>query len=195
MHLPDHPELREEDECYFLGDYTAGAGYGASDMNSLIFNLKKKPSESGRPGYSHKATSIREASEMLRAALNPDGLKGATLVPVPGSKALGDPDFDDRMERICRGIAPGLDVRSLVRQRETTRASHVAGSGNRVTVAELRKVYEIDESQATPEASDLWIFDDVLTNGTHYRAMHGILSHRFPDASIKGVFIARTVHP
>lgn len=41
--------------------------------------------------------------------------------------------------------------------------------------------------------STVWIMDDVLTAGTHYRAMHIALSQRFPGVPIYGVFLARRV--
>ena len=41
----DHFHLTATDKCFFLYGYTAGEGYGYSDTNSLISNLKKKPSE------------------------------------------------------------------------------------------------------------------------------------------------------
>ena len=64
-----------------------------------------------------------------------------------------------------------------------------------VDINELLEVLYIDEALASPEPVDIGIFDDVLTNGTHYRAIHSILSQRFPNARIVGFFIARTVHP
>lgn len=192
---PYHHQIREEDECFFLREYTANKGYAFSDTNSLISNLKKKPSEDHRPGYQHKARCIRQASQMFAATLNPAWLETATLVPVPGSKAFGDPDYDDRMERICRGISPNLDVRTLVKQYASTRASHEAGAGNRVTLEELLDVLYVDEDKVAPEPVDIGIFDDVLTNGTHFRAIHTVLSQRFPNVRISGFFIARTVHP
>lgn len=116
------------------------------------------------------------------------------MVPVPCSKAFGHPDYDDRIERICTGI-PGADVRKLVRQTASTAASHEVQDGNRLTVSDLLEVYEIDESCANPPPSSIAIVDDVLTAGTHYRAMHTILSGRFPKAKIYGIFIARRVFP
>jgi hypothetical protein len=39
------------------------------------------------------------------------------------------------------------------------------------------------------------ILDDVLTAGTHFRAMSIVLSQRFPGVPIVGLFIARRVFP
>jgi hypothetical protein len=117
-------------------------------------------------------------------------------VPVPGSKAAGHPDHDDRVERICRLMRqPPPDVRNLVLQIQSTNASHEVGQGGRVTVEQLLEVYRIDEGQAQPAPRAIGVVDDVLTAGTHYRSMHTILSQRFPATQIVGIFVARRVFP
>lgn len=124
----DHHHLTPADNCYYLYEYTSGRNYSFSVTNNLISNLKKKPSQSGQPGYSYKARAIRSSAAALAQALNAGWLASATLVPVPGSKAAGHPDADDRMVRICRLMSnPAPDVRALVTQAESTTASHEAG--------------------------------------------------------------------
>ncbi|MYA89101.1 MAG: hypothetical protein F4X97_11760 [Boseongicola sp. SB0662_bin_57] len=190
----DHTALNEDDTCIFLREYKANAGY-EGETNSLIWNLKKKPSESHRPGYHHKERCIQQVSSEFARHLRSEWLDVATLIPVPGSKAADHPDHDDRMVRICNGIRANLDVRSIVTQTTSTNASHVAGEGQRPSVEELLAVYRINEALADPPPTNIGIFDDVLTVGRHYRAMHTILSQRFPDVPITGIFIARTIHP
>lgn len=191
----DHNALEADDKCLFLREYKANAGY-EGETNSLIWNLKKKPSErTTKGGWHHKGRAIGQVSRELAGSLNSKWLDHATLVPIPGSKAADHPDYDNRMEQICRGIRPGLDVRCLVTQAASTEASHAVGDGNRASVEELLANYQLDEALADPAPSDIGIFDDVLTVGRHYRAMHTILSQRFPGVPITGIFIARTIHP
>jgi hypothetical protein len=45
----------------------------------------------------------------------------------------------------------------------------------------------------TPQA--IAVVDDVPTAGTHYRAMHTVLSQRPPRVPIAGVFVARRIFP
>lgn len=191
----DHFHLTEEDECYYFLEYTSGRTYSFSQANSAISNLKKKPSSRDRPDYKYKLEVIRTASNTFRSALNHEWLRQATLVPIPGSKARAHPDYDDRMEQVCRGIQAGLDVRNLVVQRESTAASHEAGDGSRVTVDELMDLYQTDEDLACPEPKSIAIFDDVLTAGVHFRAMKNTLTRRFPGIPIIGMFIARRIFP
>jgi hypothetical protein len=192
----DHSRLTDDDSCYYLFEYTSHRSYAFSSTNQLISNLKKKPSTARLPGYHYKARAIATCGRHLGATLNPAWLEEATLVPIPGSKALGHPDFDDRIERICRAIRqPPPDVRALVVQTESTDASHEACDGPRVTVERLLEVYEINKSLTAPAPQKIAIVDDVLTAGTHYRAVHTVLSERFPHVPLVGLFIARRVFP
>ena len=168
-------------------------GYDFSSTNNLISNLKKKPSTSGSPGYKYKAKAIQDCSAALGEALRADWLATGTLVPIPCSKALDHPDYDDRIEQICRGIAANADVRPIVKQTHSTTASHEAVDGKRLSIDDLIAAYQIDETLTQPTPSSIAIVDDVLTVGTHYRAMHIVLTNRFPNVPIYGIFIARRV--
>lgn len=186
-----HARLAPADKCLFLFEYTSGERYDFSATNSLISNIKKKP---GQKGAYYKDQAIAKCVGYLRATLNSDWLATATLVPVPPSKVVSDPFHDPRMERICRGIAPGLDVRCIVRQIASTIAAHEAGA-HRPTVEEVLANYAIDESQVVPAPKVLGIVDDVLTAGTHFRAMEIKLHERWPGIPVFGIFVARRVFP
>ncbi len=192
----DHFHLTADDLCYYLYEYTSHRNYAFSTTNNLISNLKKKPSQAGQPHYKYKGQAIVSCGRALGAALNPNWLGKATLVPIPGSKAADHADHDDRMERVCRLMRqPPPDVRALVQQAASTTASHEAAQGDRVTVEELLELYSIDETIAAPAPQAIAIVDDVLTAGTHYRAMHTVLAARFPGVPIIGLFVARRVFP
>jgi hypothetical protein len=60
---------------------------------------------------------------------------------------------------------------------------------------DLRRIYRIDEQIAEPEPKAIGIIDDVLTAGSHFRAMKDLLLARFPNVPITGIFIARRVFP
>jgi hypothetical protein len=192
--IGDHARLTAADACYHIFEYTSGRNYSFSATNDRINNLKKKPTASVQQlGY--KRGAIRLCADDLRTVLSAEWLAQATIVPVPCSKARDNPDYDDRMEQVARAIRPGLDVRSLVIQQGTTIAAHEAGAGPRVTVEELLALYAIDETIVSPLPTIVGILDDVLTAGTHFRAMSTILSARFPGVPIVGIFIARRVFP
>ena len=190
----DHLHLLSTDSVIFLREYTSRKGYAFSETNGLISNLKKKK---GAGGYAYKGRAIAQCATELASALNPDWLRAATLVPTPPSKIPSDPAYDDRMTQVCQQIGAAaklpVDMRALVRQTVSMEAAHE--SERRPTVEELAAVYEIDESLSIPAPRAIGIFDDVLTVGTHFRAMHQKLAERFPGVRITGIYIARRVLP
>jgi predicted amidophosphoribosyltransferase len=187
----DHTRLSPDDDCLYLYEYTSGKNYSFSATNSLISNLKKKP---GTAGYQYKLRAIRDVAQAFATAISAAWLEGATLVPVPPSKAKGDAGYDDRMLQVCRQIrTPSLDLRELVVQRTSLPAAHE--SAQRPTVEDLLREYHIDEKLVDPAPRWIGVFDDVLTVGTHFVAMKRILGARFSNIRIQGFFIARRVFP
>jgi len=188
-----HHNLTADDDCYFLLEYTSGKNYSFSGTNSLISNLKKPPSLFRSAQYRYKLEAIEASGVALGQAIRQDWLAAGTLVPVPPSKARGDPEYDDRILQICRRIPGAVDVRELVVQTRSLPADHEGGP--RHHIEDLLEAYRIDESKAAPAPSSIAVVDDVLTNGTHFRAMKTILQSRFPRMPIFGFFIARRVFP
>jgi hypothetical protein len=113
----------------------------------------------------------------------------------PPSKARGDPDYDDRMTKICQGIKTDpivpIDIRELVVQTRSLEAAHEGDK--RPTVQELLATYRIVEDLIAPPPQAIGILDDVLTAGTHFVAVRTILRQRFSEVPIYGIFIARRV--
>jgi hypothetical protein len=79
LNLPDHWYLDATDECYFIGEYTAGRGYSHSATNQFILNLKKCVERRGLPEWRHKESAIIQAAATLRSSLNPEFLAGASV--------------------------------------------------------------------------------------------------------------------
>jgi len=190
-----HSLLRPDDKCFYLIERTSKRGDSFTNANSIVANIKKKPGIASPRELEYKERDIKRCSRAMQASTPKLWKETATFVPVPPSKALGHPQYDDRMERICRGIQPDVDVRTLIRQDVSLQSSHERPSGNRITFDELLQHYSIDESQIDPEPERIAIVDDVLTAGTHFRAMHTRLLGRFPDAAVIGLFIARRIFP
>ena len=189
--LPDHVYLDDEDTCYFLGEYTARQGYRYSATNQLIWNLKKSMDRRNRPGWRYKELAIGQVAADFRNELPPNVLDHWTFVPVPPSKMKGDSEYDDRITLMLRRIRrdPPLDVRELLVQNISTAAAHK--SDNRPSPDDLLKTYELDEALTMPEPESLVIVDDVLTTGSHYRAVQRVLTDRFRSTPVIGLFIAR----
>jgi hypothetical protein len=185
----DHYYLEEGDQCYYLGEYTAGAGHAYSETNQLILNFKKSMDKRGTSQWQYKVRAIERVAAMLRAAVKPDAK--ITFVPIPPSAARDDPKYDDRMSRALEQACDGRpsDFRELVVQAESVQPAHL--SAHRPTPDEIAANYRIDESLSTPEPEVIFIVDDVLTTGSHFKAMQKVLLKQFPNARIVGLFVAR----
>jgi hypothetical protein len=191
-----HYYLDENDECYFMGEYTARRGYNFGETNQLIFNLKKGMERATLPDFRYKAQAIETAGFLLRKYLahpnNIASLHSSTLVPVPPSKAKDHALYDDRILRILRAMDTDkdLDIRELLIQQETLESFH---GDNRLSPDVLATKYAVDDALSTPAPRCIWLFDDVITTGSHFKAAKQVLSTRFPGIGIVGIFIARRV--
>jgi len=188
---PDHWYLEPSDLGFFLREYTKGGGYQASETNQLILNLKKSPSLRGTSQWKYKGIAIRRCANELKSALA-KYLDGWTIVPIPPSKARDDPEYDDRLCQVGQILCAETSARfcELIVQRTTTPADHLQDSARR-TPDLIAANYWIDEALAAPEPTHVWIIDDVLTTGAHFKAVQQVLLQRFPVAKVCGVFIAR----
>ncbi len=195
---PQHHYLEPEDDCYFLHEYVPGAGRAHSAANRLIGDLKMRMDRRDTPAWRFKLLAVARAAAMLAAALDPGWLAGATLVPMPPSAARGEAAHDPRLAvllaELQRLAGRRLDVRELLVQSASTRSSSRSG-GNRLSPAELRAVYRLDESRAGPPPRTIGLFDDLVTSGAHFRAAQEVLQERFPHAWVSGIFLARRIPP
>jgi len=173
-----------------LGEYTTGGGFNASATNSIVSNLKKPVSLRGQPQYYYKERDITQVSNWLRAAIRPQFLEVATIVPMPPSCCKDDPEYDDRMVRIARGTGC-RDVRELLVQTVTIPSFH--SSGQRRSVSQLIQNWEIDQDLVAPTPQVIVILDDVLTTGAHFKAAVQMLGGRFENVRMVGVFYARRI--
>jgi hypothetical protein len=190
--FPDHYRLENTDECYFVGEYTARAGYSYSATNDLVHNLKKGMERRGRPEWRYKTWAIATASLQLRNSLNPDYLRVATFIPIPPCKAKDDPLYDDRMVQVLQQFGNDVDVRELIVQTQSYEASH-GPAASRSGPEELYQRYQTDHTLVKPVPKSIAVVDDVLTTGAHFKAMQRILSETFPRVPLIGLFLARRV--
>lgn len=190
---PLHAHLADRDQCYFLREYTSGRGYAHSETNRLIHNLKKPPDRRGRPEWRYKELAIQQVAREFRENLDLARLRRVTLVPMPPSKARGDPLYDDRMLRVLRAmdVEGQLDIRELLYLTQSIDAAHM--TIDRPSVAQLLAHLRIDDTMVMPPPASIALVDDVLTTGAHYVAVKTVLRRRFPGVPIRGLFIARRV--
>jgi len=189
--ISDHSYLDNDDECFYLGEYTARAGFSFSATNNLIQNLKKPLDRKERPEWRYKNLAIQEAGIALRGAIGEGMIRSATWVPMPPSKAKGHPMYDDRILRVLQKMGSGLqfDLREMIQQKGNLSAAHEANEPR--SVEKLIQAYSIDDNTCGPPPTFIIVVDDVLTTGAHFKAAKQLLLSRFLDACVQGVFIAR----
>jgi len=191
-----HYLLDEQDEIYFLGEYTIGAFHHHSRINNLIFNYKKPIDKRELPEWRYKEQAINEVADFFRfTILNTadlsERISQATLVPIPPSMSKDDPNYDDRNFRMLKTFMPAGDIRELILQRGTRPPLHSASSKR--SQGDISKNYYLNTNILSPAPKEIWLFDDILTKGTHFRTIHDFLKQTFPDIPIAGFFIARSI--
>ena len=192
----DHSYLSEDDDCRYIGEYTAQKGYAFSPTNNLISNLKKSPSKRGTPQWRYKLEAIATAAQQCCNCIAHDWLTKVTLVPIPPSRVKDDPEYDERvlavLRQINRRLGSTLDIRELILQRENMEPFHHT-TGHRPRPAEVAENYYLDRSIAHPTPTFIGLFDDVLTTGSHFKGATIVLKEAFPQVPIRGIFLARRV--
>ena len=189
----DHWYLREGDVCHFIGEYTARKGSAYSATNTLILDFKMSVLNNGLPVWRHKEAAIATAAAVLRQSMHPSVLDQVVFVPMPPSKAKGDAGYDDRLVRMLQMVRPGqpLDARELLVQTRSVEPSHQRST--RPQASDIARRYRIDETLAVPEPGVVAVVDDLLTSGAHFRAAKRVLTRRFADVEVVGLFLARRV--
>lgn len=188
-----HYYLDEDDECYYLFEYTARRGFNHSDGNNLIINLKKKMSTRGTSQWRYKLGAIDRIARELEDNVHLDIFEDATIVPMPPSKTVKNQEYDDRMVQIAEKAFAGIaEVRELVKCRRDMEAAHE--SQCRPSIEEIKENLVWGDSNPV-ESDKIIVLDDVLTAGAHFKAVKEFLLEEFPDKEVIGVFAARCVPP
>ena len=90
--------------------------------------------------------------------------------------------------RIAKTYEPMLDYWELVVQNASTIASHTAT--NRPSPEAIMTNYQLNEQLLEGCRPWIVIFDDVLTAGSHFKAMKSLILQHIPEACILGLFVA-----
>ncbi|KAA8692003.1 MULTISPECIES: hypothetical protein [Pseudomonas syringae group] len=186
--------LADDDHCYHYGEYTSGGGFKAGTTNQQIWNLKSKPTSTDKVLY-YKSKAIDYWATMILGSLDlAAAASNTTFVPMPCSKPVGHPDYDDRMLKILQKLLakyPSLDIRPVLIQTELRESQH---EGLRKSPDELLETLGLDPAfLSVPLKSRVVILDDVITLGASYTAAKRVLQ-KVPDVQhVIGIFLAKTV--
>ena len=195
----DHYYLAPEDRCLFYGEYFRGLSYRGGPTNQLIFNFKTAPSVVASNPYRarYKNRAVAEIAAVLRRTVPNEDAQSVTWVPIPPSKAVGHPDYDDRLMRVLQKAFGGYDadIRPLLVQGTSTTADH--DTSVRLTPEELTGVLSVDMAlvDQSPVQNQIILFDDVLNTGKHFKCCQSRIREVLPDIEIIGIFVARCINP
>lgn len=193
LERPDHHLLSEEDECYFMGSYTSGIGFGHSSTNDLIYNLKKGMEKRDTREWRYKQSAIREAGGALRQALDARFVETCTIVPIPPSKSPSSPKYDDRVPQIARLLCDEPDVREILLTVDEREARHLGQQ--RRDADQLRASIGVNPKFLYPVPQRVILLDDVLTTGCSFKVCKDMLTSIWPGVPIFGIFVARVARP
>jgi predicted amidophosphoribosyltransferase len=196
--LAAHSHLEDEDSCWVLAEYRPGS-YRLGYVNQVIANFKCRPSVAAAHqarGF-YKRRAIELLAETMRRHFDRTWVEAATWVPIPISRALGTPDYDDRLSKVLSSAFSGfdLDLRMLLRHTDNMTSDHEAA--RRLSATSLLKLLEVDvaELRLRPVRTRIVLFDDLLTSGKHFKCCQCRLRQFVPAVPICGCFIARRVPP
>jgi len=184
-----HPLISNSDVCYFLGEYEHERGVKFSDTKKLIKRLKLGNPVNGQASKPKKKMAIKKIASALLQAFSEYDLKNATFIPVPPSKAMGDADYDDRLVELLTWFSLLHALTRNHTQSGSREAFHSAGKTRSTKL--LASLYRLDLETLHGINKEIFIFDDVLYDGTHYSVIRDMILRHKPNAIVRGLFLAR----
>lgn len=193
MSLQRHTDLEDTDYCFYWRTFTSQSSYNYSKTNQLIKNFKISPSENHR--IAHKQKAISQIANELKQVIKKEIFENYTFIPIPPSNPENHPEYDDRLIQVLKQVqqTTDLDFRNIIFQNHPILPVHKAPSNQRPTLKELLNFYEINTSSYSCIPKKIIVFDDVLTKGTHFKAVQKILQNHFPQIPIVGLFVALSI--
>lgn len=194
LNIENHKDLDKTDECFYWCEYTAQKKYNFSEANQLIVNLKKCVSHKSEIQYSYKTKAIKTCASYFQKI----NWSSYSIIPIPPSKKRTDPLYDDRLIKILDSANELLepkyrfDIKDIIIQNESYEPSHKLSK--RPTFEELKQRYQIENVNLNQFREKIFIFDDVLTMGSHFKAIKSLLHEKYPSKKICGLFIARSIN-
>lgn len=185
----------EDKNIFFARKYSPGKGYTHSETNRLILNLKIPPSQPHRSH--HKTHAIQKFADEVGEFLPTIACDGRSyvIVPIPCSRMLGDPEYDDRLIRVASEISqrvPSARTLDLFRILAPTPASHSTTSPRNPNQIYSNLKIDFALTQVISEEEIIVVLDDVITSGAHFEAVRRSLSETLPQNEVIGVFWAKS---
>ena len=183
-YLPHYINLN--DFCVYAREYIIGKkGYKAGPTNSDILNFKKSPTAKNRE---YRTQAIQKFKQDI---LNLDFKDEVIITAIPSSIVKNDSGYSNRFEDLFTELEksePNFIIEWPVIAKQTITASRY--SNQRPKPEEIKENYRWDGFKKTSPQT-LFVFDDVLISGSHFRAMSDFLRENQYNKKIIGIFWAK----
>jgi len=192
--IDEYLSLEKSDLCFFLGEYAARQGYQFSEMNQLVYNLKKPLSVIDQPHWSYKEKSINQIADLIISLKAWQKLKDCLWIPIPPSKVTSHKEYDNRLTKVLIKIKekePNFSFSEILVSKENRDSAHLGAK--RLGITEHINNLSIDQSKIISTQKPIIIFDDVITSGASFKAAQILLKKIYPDSTIVGFFVARSI--
>ena len=187
--------LDEDDVCFYYMKKPFGLP-SDSKAAQLIYNIKINPKTMSNPqrkaGYKEKA--IDQCAEDFSAFLSANKSlcppTNTILIPMPPSTPRNHPQYDDRMFRVCNIISEklGYQVVDCLTSKSYMGSFHTNTMERDVDL--LIENTDFDYEMIKPGIQYVFLVDDQLTKGTHFKAMKKIIT-AVHDVEVFGLFWAK----
>ena len=188
-----YTHIKDDDVCIYAREYvTGGYGYKGGPTNQLIINFKKAPPlKINTSKWKYRENAVKQFKEDIEILL--ESTSQAVITSIPSSKKKNHPEYNNRFEDLFKEILKSHSqwiIEWPVEIKKTISASRC--QGNRDPKSIKKNYFWRGFKNKPPE--ELYIFDDVLVSGAHFRAISDFLKENNYTGKIIGVFWAKAVY-
>lgn len=186
----ESPHIRrrylDQDDLYFFGRWRYQGGFSASYANQLISNFKMPVRFRNGNRWPHKQAAVNQYAYETARALP----ENATVFFLPSSKLPDHPEYDPRLEMLARVFTekrPDIRLVNPIEPRVSTEAVHEQEDPD-VRDPEVIGANLIWNDSMPEGTEKIYILDDVITSGGHFKAYKNLLRHHLPNIEVCGLF-------
>jgi predicted amidophosphoribosyltransferase len=198
------PHLTEQDACHYARDYFPRSGYQHSrpeSANQLIINFKKPENRKKYDAeWKHRESAVAQFANELCIFLQTPKIKGLicinqiALMYIPGSKSKQDPLYSTRFDDVLKILKEKISTLQIV---EPIAILNSGEASHETSNSELRDPEKIKGNYTwrgleKKHPMYLMIIDDVLTTGSHFKAVRLFLQENEFKGRIFGFFWAKS---
>lgn len=181
----------EKDNCYYARERYTRRGFEGGTTNQLITNFKHDLSKNPHVKY-YKDQAINKFAHELSVLF--DSNRVYYLSFIPSSTCKTDSHYDHRMEDTLTALIklrPKIIIEEPIVIINTVQPSHLGGTRD---INEIKANYRWVGIKSK-SVDRLFIIDDVLTKGSHFKAYQELVNQNYKEISIYGLFWARSIDP